>query len=294
MLQPSELILNPNGSVYHLKLLPENIADTIITVGDPERVKDVSKHFERIDFQVHSREFVTHTGEFGGKRLTVISTGIGTDNVDIVLNELDALVNIDLQRREIKNEHKALNIIRIGTSGSLHATIPCDSFVISEFGLGMDGLLPFYDFENDIDCQKILQDIDNQININAWQPIPSYLVPCGKNLFAHFFDESQYKKGITATCTGFYAPQGRQLRGKAKIPFILDKLAAFQGENGLKITNFEMETAGIYGLGQIFGHQALSCNAILANRATGEFSSKAQQTVAQLIELVLEKCRTFH
>lgn len=289
MIAASELILNPDGSVYHLKLLPEKIADIIITVGDPERVKDVSKHFERIDFKASNREFITHTGELKGKRITVLSTGIGTDNIDIVLNELDALANIDLKLRAVKTEHKALNIIRIGTSGSLHADIPCDSFVLSEYSLGMDGLMPFYDYEKDEECEILLQDIDKQINIKEWQPIPSYLMPSGKKLFSHFFDENHFKKGITATCTGFYAPQGRQLRAKAKAPFILDKLASYKNKNGFKITNFEMETAGIYALSHVLGHKALSCNAILANRVLGTFSQNPIKAVNNLIELTLEK-----
>lgn len=286
-LSQSELILNPDGSVYHLKLQPDQIADTIITVGDPERVDAISQYFDRIDVRVASREFVTHSGELNGKRLTVISTGIGTDNIDIVLNELDALANIDLKTRSIKSILQSLNIIRIGTSGSLHSDIPCDSFVLSAWGLGMDGLLPFYQYEDDASAKKIFQDIDNQINITAWQPIPSYIMPCGQKLLHRFFEENQFKKGITATCTGFYAPQGRRLRAQPKVDDILDKLANYKHNDGLRITNFEMETAGIYGMANLLGHQALSCNAILANRPDGRFSSNPQATVTKLIESIL-------
>ena len=289
MILPSELILNKNGSVYHLNLLPEQIAKTILTVGDPGRVEQVSKYFDRIFHKESHREFVTHTGELGGKAITVLSTGIGTDNIDIVMNELDALVNIDLKSREIKDELSSLDIIRIGTCGALHANIPCDTFVLSAFGLGLDGLMPFYRTEMSDSESALLMAINEQIQLNDWQPVPARLFSGSKTLLHHFAQNAVFEQGITATCTGFYAPQGRKLRIEPTIPDILDRLAAFKNsDNGLRITNFEMETSGIYGLARAMGHEALSCSAVMANRAEGKFSENPGEVIDKLIETVLE------
>lgn len=285
-LKSSELVLNPDGTVYHLHLHPAQIADTIITVGDPDRVGDVSKYFDVIEHKVQKREFVTHTGRIGNQSVTVISTGVGTDNIDIVLNELDALVNIDLEARTVKSSLKSLRIIRIGTSGTLHSDIPCGSFVLSEFALGLDGLLPFYAHTSSPEEILLKQQLEEKVQLSAWQPIPSYIVGADKKLLVQINVNQEFIQGVTATCTGFYAPQGRSLRAIPKVPDILDRLATFQYENQ-RVTNFEMETAGIYGLAKILGHRALSCNAILANRATGEFETAPAKVVDTLIKKVL-------
>jgi uridine phosphorylase len=280
----SELIINPDGTIYHLHLRPEDIAEDIIFVGDPNRVEAVSKHFSRIDKKVSHREFITHTGEINGKRVTVISTGIGTDNIDIVLNELDALANIDFDTREEKDDHKALNIIRIGTSGALQADIPLDSTVLNTYALGLDGLMHFYDFYPTERERELLYQM--QLQIRNF-PIPPYLATASKTLYQRF-NRPEYRKGITTTCTGFYAPQGRELRGRLAEPNLLHQLSYFEHEK-FRIVNFEMETSGIYGLAKILGHEAISISAILANRMTNEFSEHPEQTVNQLIEEVLEK-----
>ncbi len=284
MIAESELILNPDGSVYHLHLLPEEIAETIITVGDPDRVSAVSKYFDSIEVKRNKREFVTHTGYIGKKRISVISTGIGTDNIDIVFAELDALVNIDLKTREIKEKHTALDLIRIGTSGALQADIDVDSFLISSHGLGLGGLMLYYDFAEN-ESEKILrQSIDSQL-INPL-PVSTYLFENSKELADKIGPDML--RGVTATCPGFYAPQGRQLRGKVRNQNMLDELRVWS-HAGIRITNFEMETAGIYGMARMLGHHAISCNAILANRAKGEFSKQPKKITKKLIEAVLEK-----
>ncbi|MFZ4543626.1 MAG: nucleoside phosphorylase [Saprospiraceae bacterium] len=288
MILPSELILNTDGSVYHLKLRPEQIAPTVITVGDPGRVEQVSKYFDKIYHKESHREFVSHTGELNGQMLTVLSTGIGTDNIDIVMNELDALVNIDLKTREVKNQLRSLDIIRIGTCGSLQANIPCDTFVLSSHGLGLDGLMPFYQTAMDTFELDILQALNDKIQLDKWLPIPAYLFSGSSNLLNHFANNAIFEQGITATCTGFYAPQGRILRIAATVPDILAKLAEFEGENGLRISNFEMETAGIYGLAKAMGHEALSCSVVMANRVEGKFSEQPGEMIEKLIETVLE------
>jgi uridine phosphorylase len=281
----SELILNADGSIYHLNLLPEHIANTIITVGDPERVKDVSKHFDTIRFTKTKREFVTHTGTLNGKELTVISTGIGTDNIDIVFNELDALVNVDFASREVKQQLTSLDIVRIGTSGAIQKNIPVDSFLISEFGIGLDSLLHFYKSEaiQEHEMQDALQ------KHMLWDTKKSnpYIVSYDASLGAKL-TSNQTKLGITATSVGFYGPQSRKIRLDVKDPMQNEKLAAFQ-YNNKQITNLEMETAGIYGLAKLLGHRAVSMNCILANRATGVFSTTPQQSVEKLITYTLEK-----
>lgn len=283
---PSELIINPDGSIYHLNLLPEQIAETIIFVGDQDRVETVSKYFDRIEHQVQKREFVTHTGFLGGKRLSVISTGIGTDNIDIVLTELDALFNIDFETRMEKSELTSLNIIRIGTSGSLQQDIPVDSFLVSEFGIGLGGLMHYYDFQNNADEHMIflhfMESMSQQINF----PIRPYITSAGSELLKKLAYD--FSKGITLTAPGFYAPQGRFLRANGSVNELLETLGNFKYKE-LRCTNLEMETAGIYGLSKALGHQAISFNAILANRVTNEFSTKPKETVKKLIETVLHR-----
>ena len=284
-IKDSELILNPDGSVYHLNLRPEHIAKTIITVGDPDRVDNVTKHFDSVDFKTSKREFHTQTGTYKGKPITVISTGIGTDNIDIVFNELDALVNIDLETRTIKNKLMSLDIIRIGTSGSIQKTIPIDSFLISEYAVGFDSLLHFYD------SKTILhKDISNALMSHTqWNTAKSrpYVVSCDSRLSKKLSSDITFK-GFTATNVGFYGPQGRILRLAIEAEQLNDKLASFD-YNDHSITNLEMETAGIYGLSKLLGHNAISMNAIIANRATGEFSTKPQKVIDDLIVYTLEK-----
>ena len=278
----SELILNKDGSVYHLNIRPEHIAQTIITVGDPDRVATVSSYFDEIEFQIGKREFHTHTGRIGKKRLTVVSTGIGTDNIDIVFNELDALVNIDLETREVKSEHTSLDFIRIGTSGCLQKDIPIDSFLVSSHGLGVDGLGLFYEQDLDAESEEIFQQIKAAFKF----PLEPYFSTGSSALIEQICPD--FKKGITTTCTGFYGPQGRELRLKSKVASLLPRLADFKYKNHI-ISNFEMETAGIYLMANLLGHRAISCNALLANRITNEFSSTPKKTTKRLIETILER-----
>lgn len=281
----SELILNPDGSIYHLNLLPEDIATTIITVGDPDRVSSVSKYFDSIEVKKQKREFHTHTGRLKGKRITVLSTGIGTDNIDIVFNELDALANIDLETRKVKPNKIQLSFIRIGTSGSIQPNIPVDSVVMSTSAIGLDGLLHFYD-----SGQHANHDLENKLTgFLGWDnfKVHPYAVDFDKNL-GDIFRSNRIRFGITCTNSGFYGPQGRNLRLSPKIVDFNERLAAFTYQNQ-QITNLEMETAGIYGLAKMHGHRAVSLNAILANRATGEFSKAGGKTVDDLIKYTLER-----
>ena len=280
----SELILNDDGSIYHLNLLPEQLADTVITVGDPDRVDHVSSFFDKIDFEIHKREFKTHTGVYNGQRISVISTGIGTDNIDIVLNELDALVNIDFKTRSVKQNLKSLNIIRIGTSGAIQPNIPVDSYIASELAIGFDNLLPFYD-SNDINEIDFSDAIVKQ-TIGVLEKAKPYVIKSDDNLLKLFCENNTISKGVTATNVGFYGPQGRQLRIPLSDNKLNDKLIQFNF-NGQKITNLEMETSGIYGLSKLLGHKAISLNAILANRATKTFSKSPNKTVDNLIQLSL-------
>ncbi len=284
-IKASELILNPDGSVYHLNLRPEHIAHTIITVGDPDRVDKVTNYFDHVEFQTKKREFHTQTGTYKGKRISVISTGIGTDNIDIVLNELDALVNIDLEKREVKSELTSLDIIRIGTSGSIQKEIPINAFLISEYAVGFDSLLHFYESKH-----VQYEDISNALLKHTdWSEAKSkpYVVKCDEALMKKFYSDKTFK-GFTATNVGFYGPQGRILRLSLEDNELNDKLANFDYE-GMPITNMEMETAGIYGLSKLLGHKALSMNAIIANRATGEFTKDSKKVVDDLIIYCLEK-----
>lgn len=278
----SELILNPDGSVYHLNLLPEDIADTILFVGDQDRVPEVSKHFDTIELRKGKREFITHTGRIGTKRLSVISTGIGTDNIDIVWNELNQLANIHLPSRNINATHRALKVVRIGTSGSLQPDIEVNSLVVSSYGLGLDVLMHYYQLHQDTATLDLLKSIQQQIEIPFLKP---YLVKAPGNLLQLF---KECKHGITATCAGFYAPQGRVVSAAPTIDSLIERLSKVAASN-YRITNFEMETAGIYGLANIFGHEAVSINAIMANRITHTFTNDAQKMMDQTIAYVLGK-----
>jgi uridine phosphorylase len=280
----SELIINKRGAVYHLDLRPEELAPTVITVGDPDRVGVVSKHFDRIDSRAQHREFVSHTGWIGNKRITVLSTGIGTDNIDIVLNELDALVNIDLSTRMIRSELTHLTIIRVGTSGALQADIPVDSFVVSTHGLGIDNLLNFYRHEENEEESHLLQSFITQTQLHHRVAHP-YISGASASLIRHFV--TGFHQGITVTCPGFYGPQGRILRLGLSHPDLIDRLTGFQ-YGPYRIANFEMETAGIYGLGKVLGHHCLSLSAVVANRVRKEFSRDGQETIERLVGKTLE------
>lgn len=280
----SELIINNRGAIYHLDTKPEELAKTIITVGDPDRVKNVSKHFDSVEYTMNHREFVTHTGFIGKKRISVVSTGIGTDNIDIVLNELDALVNIDLETRMVKDTLTQLQIIRIGTSGALQEDIPVDGFVASTHGLGIDNLMNFYLQENNEEDKQLLHSFVTQTQLHSRFSYP-YLSGAGLGLLRHFVDG--FSQGITVTCPGFYGPQGRVLRLGLSNPQLIDRLTEFTFGN-YRITNFEMETAGIYGLGKALGHQCLSLSAIVANRISKKFSTDGNAAVEKLIEKSLE------
>jgi uridine phosphorylase len=279
----SELIINPDGSIFHLKLHPEDIGNIILLVGDQGRVEMVSKYFDKVDVKKQNREFVTHTGKFNGKTISAISTGIGTDNLDIVVNELDALVNIDLQKREVKSNLSSLNLVRIGTSGALQEHIPVDSYVLSEYGLGMDGLLNFYDASSNYE-KEITTAFLKQTGWAAPLNTP-YLIKGSETLFARL--KKDCFSGITATACGFYGPQGRELRLKPAINGLNEKLTAFD-YNGLKITNFEMETSALFGLSKCLGHQAATVCAIIANRILKQFSKDYKKTVDKLIEKTLQ------
>lgn len=280
----SELIINPRGAIYHLDVRPEELAENIITVGDPDRVKEVSKHFDKIEVRRQHREFVTHTGYLGNKRISVLSTGIGTDNIDIVLNELDALVNIDFETRLIKDELTCLNIIRLGTSGSLQQNIPVDSFVASTHGLGLDNLMHFYRMENNEEEKQLIQAFNTHTQLSSGKVSP-YINMASAALIKHF--TNNYHQGITVTCPGFYGPQGRILRLGLGYPNLIDNLTNFNFGN-YHITNFEMETSAIYGLGKVLGHHCLSLSAIVANRISKQFSKDGGQAVENLIKQSLQ------
>jgi uridine phosphorylase len=280
----SELIINTRGAIYHLDVRPEELAQTIITVGDPDRVGEVSKHFDEVELKRQHREFVTHTGRIGKKRISVISTGIGPDNIDIVLNELDALVNIDFDTRLIRPTLTALHIIRIGTSGSLQADIPVDSWVATTHGLGLDNLLNYYRLEHNEQEAQLLQSFITHTQLHTQVTNP-YISLASTGLLKNFVDG--FHQGITVTCPGFYGPQGRILRLGIKNPDLIDRLTEFRfGQH--RITNFEMETSAIYGLGKLLGHHCLSLSAIVANRVAKEFSKDSAATINKLIKKSLE------
>jgi len=280
----SELIINSRGAIYHVDLRPEELADTIITVGDPDRVAVVSKYFDTIEVKRQHREFISHTGYLGNKRITVISTGIGPDNIDIVLNELDALKNIDFETRTIKEEHTPLTIIRLGTSGSLQADIPVDSLVAGTHGLGLDNLMHYYRLQmNDEEMQLMQQFVAHTQLTGSIQP---YISSAGSSVLKHFVNG--FHNGITVTCPGFYGPQGRVLRLGLSNPSLVENLTSFSFGSH-RISNFEMETSAIYGLGKLLGHQCLSINVIVANRVRKEFSKDGVAAVEHLIKTCLEK-----
>ena len=286
MIKHSELILNNDGSIFHLHLKPEHISTQIILVGDPARVDSISSFFRTIDFNIQNREFKTVTGWYNDKKLTVISTGIGTDNIDIVLNELDALANIDLKNREIKKEHTQLNIVRIGTSGGLQTYLPVNSFVVSQKSIGFDGMLNFYaNRENVSDLSfekafKLFTNWDNSL------PTP-YVVDASEKLISKFND-GIFTKGVTISAPGFYGPQGRVLRLPLAVPQLNQQIEAFE-YNKLKITNFEMESSAIYGLSKMLGHEALTVCLIIANRVTLTANENYRSEMLRLIKEVLNR-----
>lgn len=283
-LAASELVLNPDGSVYHCNLHPENMADTIFLVGDPDRVPVISSVFDSIDFKTQKREIVTHTGMKNGHRVTVISTGMGTDNIDIVLSELDAVANIDLVKKQLKPEHKQLTFIRLGTSGSLQPEIPVDSYLASTHGLGFDGLVNYYEHSEHFSQHPFVQKFVEEVGWDKNLPRP-YLVESDPELLAKAKKLGVYF-GVTATATGFYGPQGRVLRLGVKDKTLNDKLSNFRFED-MRITNFEMETSGIYGLSKLMGHRAITINCIIANRFTGDYSKDHHSTMMKLVDMVM-------
>lgn len=284
-LGPSELILNADGSIYHLNLLPADLASTIITVGDPDRVADVSRCFDSVELKKGKREFITHTGTLNGKRLSVISTGIGTDNIDIVLNELDALVNIDFENRVVKADKTSLEIVRIGTSGAVQSAIAIDSFLISEYAMGFDGVLHTYQ-SNHVQHKHISEAFVKHTDWSTDKALP-YVVKCDDAL-ANQLASNRIRFGLTATNIGFYGPQGRKLRLDLADESLKSKITSFAYDS-LKITNLEMETSAIYGLSKLLGHRAVSMNCILANRETGAFSKNPKKAVDALITYTLQK-----
>lgn len=297
----SELITNSDNSIYHLHLQPDQIADLIITVGDPDRVERVSRYFDRIDTRVSKREFVTHTGELGGRRISVISTGIGTDNIDIVLNELDALARIDLKTRELlpTEQQRPLSFVRLGTSGCLQPDLGVDSILVSAYAIGIDGLMAFYDLHHPQETLYLLNHLQASMAAAGLHiPGTPYAAQADEKLLSHFSTPKNHQ-GITLTAAGFYGPQARELRLKTRLNSkIINALTSFRysptnnresPQNALRITNLEMETAGIYALAQALGHSAVSISALLANRANGTFSQNATQTVDSLIEWALER-----
>ncbi|MCB0820708.1 MAG: nucleoside phosphorylase [Bacteroidetes bacterium] len=281
----SELVLNPDGSIYHLKLKPDEIADTILLVGDQGRVETISSKFDTIEVKRHNREFVTHTGTYRGKRLTALSTGIGTDNLDIVMNELDALVNINLDERIILEKKKSLRLVRIGTSGTIQADIPVDSVVVSSHGLGFDGLMHFYGYKESSGEAGLLKQINEKLRLpdNINRP---YLTSADEALLNLL--SKDYYTGITATASGFYAPQGRELRLKPAVHDLNERMMAFSA-GGHRITNFEMETSALFGLSAMLGHQACTACAIIANRARLEYSKDYKPVIENLIISVLDR-----
>ena len=284
--QESELIINPDGSIFHLHLLPDDIADDIILVGDPGRVETVASFFDSIELKKDNREFYTITGTYNKKRITVLSTGIGTDNIDIVVNELDAIANIDLKTRKLKKEHRTLNLIRIGTSGALQKDIPVDSFLMSKRSIGFDGLLNFYEGRNDISDADFEFAFKYHVDWKRNLASP-YIVDASDKLISKLKD-NKIKQGITISAPGFYGPQGRSLRLPNADPEINDKIESFE-LNGQKITNYEMESSAIYGLSRLLGHHAITLCVIIANRTTGEYSKDYKPVMKDLIKTVLDR-----
>ena len=280
----SDLILNSDGSVYHLNLLPKHISETIITVGDPSRVYRVSQYFDDVEFEMNKREFITHVGKYKGKRVTVISTGIGTDNIEIFFTELDALINVDLKTREPRSRRKKIKVIRIGTSGSLQEDIPLDSHLVTDYAVGFDNLMNFYNLEMDSFEETLAKEIQKKAKIS----FTPYVVRGSSLLRKQYAEDMQV--GNTITSPGFYAPQGREIRLPLKYPKMLEDLSKYRIKSSdFQLTNFEMETAGYYAMARLLGHEVLSVNAIIANRATGKFSKDANKVVDGLIKKILSR-----
>jgi uridine phosphorylase len=280
----ADLVLNSDGSVYHLNLLPKHISDTILTVGDPSRVYSISQFFDSVEFEMNRREFITHVGTYNGKRITVISTGIGTDNVEIFFSEIDALVNIDLKNREPKARKKKLKIIRIGTSGALQEDVAVGSHLLTEYAVGFDNLMAFYDLKQDDWERSIAEDIQKKVKL----PFTPYVVKGSDALKKQI--GADMIVGNTVTAPGFYAPQGRVLRIPIKYPKLVDDLNYYHNKGSdFWLTNFEMETAGYYALGRLLGHEVLSVNAIIANRIKNKFSKDPNSIVEELIRKVLDR-----
>ena len=276
----SELIITERGTIYHLDIAPEDIAATIVTVGDPDRVKEVSKYFDRITHKAQHREFVTHTGYIGDKHISVVSTGIGPDNIDIVFNELDALVNIDFKTRTIKDERTSLSIVRLGTCGSLQGDIPVESMIVSSHAIGLDNLMHYYKMDNNPDEGFIINEFNKHTQLNSKNIVP-YIAESSINLRKHF--GAGYVHGITVTCPGFYGPQGRVLRGPLAFPHLIDALTTFRYQD-LRVANFEMETSAIYGLGKVLGHKCLSISTVVANRVDKTFCKDGNAAVDNMIK----------
>lgn len=274
----SELILHPDGSVFHLRLRPEQLGNIVFTVGDPDRVANVSRHLDKVDFKLQNREFITHTGWKNGHHVSVISTGMGTDNIEILMTELDALVNVDLQTRQVKEKKTSLQIIRIGTSGSLQEDIPTGTLLASEIAIGMDTLMAYYPTLSG--SQDFAEAIQKELGL-SFRP---YQASASPKLLAKL--DSAITRGVTLTCPGFYAPQGREVRLRPRFDQMIERLAALQVE-GRSLTNFEMETAGYYALGELLGHEVLSLNAILVNRPLKKFATDGEKTVERAIQTAL-------
>ena len=282
----TDLILNPDGSIYHLHLLPEDIADTIILVGDPGRVAQVSSRFEKVELQKVNREFVTHTGSYQGKRMSVLSTGIGTDNIDIVLNELDALVNVDLEKRMVKANHKRLNLIRIGTSGALHADIPAGARIVTQIAGGFDGLYHFYQDDNQVTVPGLA---DAFMNFTGWKKslAEPYFIKGSEKLFT-LLSEVDQVAGITLSTPGFYAPQVRSIRLSPFDKTLIQKVGSFSF-NEMRINNFEMESSALYALSALLNHDAITICVAIANRISLVFLEDYKAAVDSLITMVLDK-----
>jgi uridine phosphorylase len=284
-IKPSDLLINEDGSIYHLKIRPEELADTVLIVGDPARAEEIAAFFDHIEFSNHNREFLSYTGAFKGKRFTALSTGIGTDNIEIVMNELDALANIDFNSRTVKSKHRTLQIIRLGTSGSVHPHVTSGTMVLSTFGLGIDGTMQYYAGMENIIEKTLTEKFIHSLDWPSFLPKP-YIIP-GHHDLIRKLDHGPFK-GITVTAPGFYASQGREIRLKSSFPQILEQIAAFKHQE-LMVVNFEMETAALYGLSALLGHQAASICVILANRALGTYEPGYKDRIVDMIAYVLER-----
>ncbi|BDS10084.1 nucleoside phosphorylase [Aureispira anguillae] len=286
-LKNADLIINPDGSIYHLGIRPEDIADTVILVGDPQRVAKVTKHFDSIEFTKQKREFITSTGRIGNQRITCLATGIGVDNIDIVINELDALVNVDFETRMLKEQHRTLNLIRLGTSGAIRSDLPVESLVAADYGIGFDGLMLFYHQQLNQKAQGLQSSFNGFLKeLNFDFPITPTYSHASQQLI-DLFQGAEWRHGITATATGFYAPQNRMIRAKSIVPDLFNLVEPFEYDN-LHLTNLEMETSAIYGLASILGHRALALNVILANRPTGAFAKDPKALERKLIRSFFE------